>query len=727
MKRCMILAMAMTVAVNSYGGLFDNVIKNAVGAALPEDQVRQQKVEMGALAEQIDAEIDLSPKVPGVLGWMFGEESKESANRGFVSTEWRDGDNAALNMALRQWFSKVQLEYEPDGRLGAVRLEGNVEKLTDASRLSLYRILRWLEHDFGVVQRQKAQAFLRSSDSYPHNAYFHSHNEYYEAQLDSNYNTLFLQLRDLSVRSNARAAIVAKKKLYEAERERRRAAIIAEQEERARQEELRKAEEHKAYMAKLEQDEKERRRKQAEEFAAQIAKQQQEEQERQRQREAKEAEEAERRRQQEAEVAERQRQREAERTERRRIAEEKEREEGKARKEYERIASVQRISGPLRSCRDGSTRESLYISPEDVKDASQFAAKPVIAGKVPLYKSISSGSSLMWALGQLMDFTGHQAFGERIKLQSMGNAGIDGFDYDGISVSMPKSKDSSDTLCLYCSSEGLDKSIESIEQTETALDGVVVFGVWKTFPGDTAASDVMGILKQRYPGLKVTEKRWKTEDLCLDLVGLVRKGSHLRLEFANDSVRGIIDEEKCEFEKFDLNSTEASFMLYFSSLEALKRANKFAAEEFEQSFNTAMLQIRADVKNGKYKKDIARFKFGAGSVDDFKRGQQLTSETVFVMNTAAKQVLSERSFSQLREDAIKRGKAKMLNIQSEIFTPGAHSVNVLAAIPRISTAMNIFDAKALETLPGLKRKRAEAEQREEQLRKEAQKAKSLDF
>jgi hypothetical protein len=41
--------------------------------------------------------------------------------------------------------------------------------------------------------------------------------------------------------------------------------------------------------------------------------------------------------------------------------------------------------------------------------------------------------------------------------------------------------------------------------------------------------------------------------------------------------------------------------------------------------------------------------------------------------------------------------------------------------------MTIFDAKALETLPGLKRKRVEAEQREEQLKKEAQKAKSLDF
>ena len=513
----------------------------------------------------------------------------------------------------------------------------------------------------------------------------------------------------------------------EKEQERRRAAIIAEQEERARQEELRKAEEHKAYMAKLEQEEQERMRKQAEEFAAQIAKYQQEEQDRQRQREAERAEEAERRRQQEAEAAEYRRKREAEEAERKRIAEEKEREEEKARKECERIASAQRVSNLLRSCRDGSTRGSLCIKPEGVKDASQFAAKPVIAGKVPLYKSISSGSTLKWALGQLIDFKGRQACGEDIKLQSMGNAGIDGFDYDGISVLLPKKENLSDALCLYCSSEGLDNSIESIEQTETALDGVVVFGVGKTFTGDTAASNVIGILQQKYPGLKITEKRWKTEDLCLDLVGLVRKGSHLRLEFANDSVRGIIEEERCEFEKFDLDLPDARFMLYVSSLEALKRSNKFAAEEFEQSFNTAMLQIRVDVKNGKYKKDIARFKFGAGGVDDFKRGQQLTSETVFVMNTAAKQVLSERSFSQLRKDAIKRGKAEMLNIQSEIFTPGSHSANVLAAIPRISVGMTIFDAKALETLPGLKRKRVEAEQREEQLKKEAQKAKSLDF
>ena len=90
-------------------------------------------------------------------------------------------------------------------------------------------------------------------------------------------------------------------------------------------------------------------------------------------------------------------------------------------------------------------------------------------------------------------------------------------------------------------------------------------------------------------------------------------------------------------------------------------------------------------------------------------------------------VCAVSSFSQLRKDAIKRGMAEMLNIQSEIFTPGSHSANVLAAIPRISVGMTIFDAKALETLPGLKRKRVEAEQREEQLKKEAQKAKSLDF
>ena len=584
MKRCVMLAMAMTVAVNSYGGLFDNVIKNAVGVALPQEREKEQERRRAAIiAEQ---------------------------------------------------------------------------------------------------EERARQEELRKAEE--HKAYM--------AKLE----------QDEKERRRKREAEEAERRRAEEEAERRRAAIIAEQEERARQEELRKAEEHKACMAKLEQDEKERRRK-------------------------REAEEAERRRQQEAEVAERQRQREAERAERKRIAEEKEREEEKARKECERIASAQRISGPLRSCRDGSTRESLYIRPEDVKDASQFAAKPVIAGKVPLYKSISSGSTLAWSLGKLLDFSGQNAFGVDIKIRSMKNTGMDDFDYDGISVSMPKGKDSSDALCLYCSSEGLDKEIERIEQMETALDGVVVFGVGKTFTGDTAASDVIGMLQQKYPGLKITEKRWKTEDLCLDLAGLVRKGSHLRLEFANDSVRGIIEEERCEFEKFDLDSPDARFMLYFSSREALKRSNKFAAEEFEQSFNTASMQIRADVKNGKYKKDIARFKFGAGSVDDFKRRQQLTSETVFVMNTAAKQVLSERSFSQLRKDAIKRGKAEMLNIQSEIFTPGSHSANVLAAIPRTSVGMTIFDAKALESLTALKRERTEAKLREEQARKDAQKAKSLDF
>ena len=481
--------------------------------------------------------------------------------------------------------------------------------------------------------------------------------------------------------------------------ERRRAAIIAEQEERARQEELRKAEEHKAYMARLEKAEQERRKREQE--AAQ----------------------AERERQ-EAEMAERQRKREKERAERVRIAAEKEAKEKEEREECERIQAAEMKRIRLRACRDGSLRESFYVQLKDVKSALQFPSQKIIPGSVPLYKAITSGSTLMWSIGQLLDFTGEYAFGGNVKIQSMRNIDINGFDYDGISVAMPKKKDSA-MLCLYCSSEGLDKNIETIE--DSILAGVVVFGVGNVFPDGIAADDVMGRLKERYSNLKVSEKRWVTEDFCLDLVGLKRKATHLRLGFENEDVKGIVEEEKCEFEKFDLNSSDACFMLYFNALEALKRTNRFAAEEFEQSFNTAMLEVRANVKNGKCKKDIAGFKFGAGSIDDFKKGEQLSSETVFIMNTAARQVLSECSHSQLKKDAIARGKAEMLNIQSELLKPGSQSANVLSVVPRISASMKIFDGRALEILPALKRSRKEARQREEQSRKDAQKANSLDF
>ena len=695
MRRCAILLAASTVSASLFGGLFDAVTTGAASALGVGTQGRRQEsgsrsygrqdgnADIQAKASQIDAEIEASSKVPGVLGWTFGRERETEAGTEvfaagggevFIQVAWRNGDNAALNDALHQWFSKVLLKYEPDGKLGTVRLEGNVEKLTDASRLSLYRILRWLEHDFGVVERQKAHAFLLSSDSYPHNAYFRTRNERYEAQLDSNSNTIFLQLRDESVR----------------------------------------------------RDEQERMRKQAEEFAAQVDKQQQEEQERERQRKAEQSARAEQeRRQLEAEVAERQRQREAARAERIRIAAEKEKEQEKGKEEGERIMAAERKRRSLLSCRDGSMRESFMIYPKDLNSIHQFPSKPIVTGKVPLYKSIASGSTLMWSLGQLIDFTGQDAFGAEIKMRSMENVGIDGFDYDGISVLLPKKKNSSDTIRLYCSSEDLEKSIETCE--DESLDGVAVFGVGIGFSGQVAATDIMEQLKKKYANLKTTEKRWTTEDYCLDLVGLKRKAAHTRLEFANGDVKGIVCEEKCEFEKFDLDSPEASFMLYFSSLEALKRANTFAAEEFEQSFNSSVLQIKADVKNGKYKKDIARFKFGAGGIDDFKKGEQLTSETVFILNAAAKQVLSERSFSQSRKDAIKRGRAEMFNIQSELLTPDSQTANVLAAVPRLSVSMRVFDAKALESLPELKRKREEAKKREEQSRSDAQKADSLNF
>lgn len=473
------------------------------------------------------------------------------------------------------------------------------------------------------------------------------------------------------------------------------ARIRAEQEERVRQEELRKAEEHKAYMAKLEQEEQERRKQ----------------------------ERAERERQ-EAEMAELQRKREKKRAERVRIAAEKEAKRRKEREECERIQSAEMKRIRLRACRDGSLRESFYVQLKDVKSALQFPTQKIIPGNVPLYKAITSGSTLMWSIGQLLDFTGEYAFGGDVKIQSMRNIDINGFDYDGISVAMPKKKDSA-MLCLYCSSEGLDKDIETIK--DSILDGVVVFGVGNAFPDGIAADDVMGRLKERYSNLKVSEKRWVTEDFCLDLVGLKRKATHLRLGFENEDVKGIVEEEKCEFEKFDLNSSDACFMLYFNALEALKRTNKFAAEEFEQSFNTAMLEVRANVKNGKCKKDIARFKFGAGSIDDFKKGEQLTSETVFIMNAAARQALSECSRSQLTRNAITRGKAEMLNIQSGLLNPGSQTANVLSAIPHIFVSMKIFDGKALEMLPALRQSRKEARQREEHSRKDAQKASSLDF
>ena len=499
------------------------------------------------------------------------------------------------------------------------------------------------------------------------------------------------------------------------------AKIRAEQEEREKQRKA-KAEERERQFGeenakiRAEQEEREKQRKaKAEErerqFWEENAKIRAEQEEREKQRKEKED--------REREIAESNRRQEKERlAEERKRQEEAERKEAEAeKKKQEKYVFYGRYRECIKSCRDGSNRESVYVDPELIKDVEQFRNAPIIAERIPLYKNICSGSTLLWTIGQVVDFK--QNAGERINMSAMGIPGFEDFKYKGVTVFMPQNKQS-DMLCFYCTTEEIDSKIN--EKLDNSND-VEVFGFAKSLPADSAA-EIMERLKKKYQGLKVKEEKSSAAVICGDLVGLKRVSTITQYSFGNDSVQGILTDFKHEFATYNLETKDSTLFLYFSTLEILKKSNPILAEMLEKSFNAQLSETRVGIKAGKFKKEMSQFTMPMQSVGDMERGWKTPSVEVFAMNTAAIYALDKHE--QMCKDAIKKGRALMLETQQELLS-GGKAAEIMARLPKGEGILKVLDKKALTILPQLANERAKKLEREKEAKENAARAKALEF
>ena len=665
MKKVITLFAAATIAVNVFGGLFDNVTKSVIGTLSPEERERQRKAEaeerakskraeQGNRSNIIDAKITTMPKTSGILGWKFGEIQKGINSSGKFPTKWCDGNYGELGSAFREWFADVQLELAQDGALCGIEMSGEVKKLNDDSRLSLYFVLRWMGHNFDVLEEQRAKAFLLSGDSYPHNAYFRktSSDGRYKVSLDSNYGRMILRVEDLSVREKARAKIEAKRAEQEKESGRRRAAIIAEQEERARQEELRKAEEHKAYMARLEKEEQERRKR--EQKAAQ----------------------AERERQK-AEMAERQRKHE----------EERQREENE--KNHEIIVNY------LSALRKDADRmnKSVYLTKQTLANIPQFPSHPLMSGHVQLYKNVCSGSSLLWSIGQLANFGQYGSHFNVERPYSVPNASLQ--DYDGIAIPVNE-------VLLYCTVEGVDEvNVEEIGKGD--FFDVEVFGFRKKFPREVTADDILSHTVAKYNDPKVTRNTTVTSTALLGHPGIVRTTTQTICEFINDAVIGHIGQESYEY-----SACSSDIARWYAYVEIA--SNLPPNHPLKVACRTQESILEADIAKGMYKKEIDAFNTNCIGWND----KTTTKEAFWAEIKSVEYAMSQYSHYN---DRIKARANQMV-------VDAAKSEEIKNMPKRGEAILHMFDKKAIDLLPLLKQKRCEAVRARETAQK-AEKERSI--
>ena len=678
MKKWTIVVVGMAMSPCVRGGLFDNIsgAANTIisgGARQPRPTSGKPGVIRPALidASQIDKEITAAPKTESFLSYKFGSvQGTDVETRVDVTLPLSIDQNDALSKALGEWFSEISLHYVSDGSLEMIKFAGEHKKYTDVSRAAMYRILRYLEHNFEMnFGNLASQALDPEYSSYPRTFRTMSSDSRWSCNLDTNYGKLYLIVKDQTAHARA-----------------------IEREEQARQRHVQE-----------QQKSMEERRKHEEELA---------------------------------------RQREANA--------QKEREQQRAQGiRQERNNFYNRIS----ECRNGN-RRSVYLTPEVVSDAPQFPNKPIVADRVPLFKSIVSGSTLIWVLREYVKDL-MQERGADVKAMALNDSALNGFDYDAVIVPLPSRDTGLDgELCLYCTTEGFgddykiveEDDLKTVDLTQQVLHennngnfhadkaedpDVEVFGIAKTFPDGVTAEEVMDQICRKYQNLRKIDSKSSSVLICYDIPGMKCYTTRIGHKFANDTVRGTIEESDYRFEKLDLDSDEAQSLVYSSAVKALKESNKFAAAEFEKSFDANLKQVMANIKNGKFKKELESFQLKAGNIVEIARGETnskpwtvIESNLLFAMNLAAKLTLSENDFSGFRKDAIKRAKAELAHAQSEL--ENGQGREALKLIPK-NVQLKVFDAKALLLLPELRQKRIANKQRKEQEKKDANKHKALDF
>ena len=457
----------------------------------------------------------------------------------------------------------------------------------------------------------------------------------------------------------------------EAERDRQKALL--EESERI------KAEDRK----KIEAEEEARRQQREKEYAERKAK-----------RDAEEAARKARREQREKECAERKAKRDAEEAAR------------KARQEQEeknRLAKEQQDcqSRLVMACvvAERGNKGNVYVDAglrNSFKGSVQYESNSLIRTHVPLYKEISSGSSVGWVIdnGYLSEKLG------RINVSPFI---IPEVNYRG---------------CLFDIDKGVGLCCAVSKAAKKPI--VEVWGMRKEFPKTATVKEVIEKLQKKYQGLKLNESQEDDEFLCMDFVGFSKKVSRRKIQFENGDLQGSCVGEEFQFNKVDWNSGAAAMWICGGVSEYLRKENSFKHAEFEKAFGECTAAVRAEVKSGKCQKDIASFKvkFGNGN-----GGAEYEGELAYIMLETAKRTLKERAFWNKKD--IERVKNELIaaSAQMEAQLGQAASAGTLAKGP----VLVVYDKTAVSVLVDAEKKRDDARKAEAQKKKEAEEAAALDF
>lgn len=349
----------------------------------------------------------------------------------------------------------------------------------------------------------------------------------------------------------------------------------------------------------------------------------------------------------------------------------------------------------------------------DIEGGEQYLDGSVINGRVPLYKSITSGSTLAWVLRKsgLLDGS---AEGRSYQVAMSGYT-VPDTKCKGVSVNVIRG------LSVYCSLSDVETAkavLEGGEENVKALNEIPdleVFGICRWFPDSVKVADALKSVSSKYKDLKMEELVEEDEVVCTDFIGFVRKQKCYVYKFENDVITGRLVGDSTEFADFDLNSKDASFLVYQTALESVKRTNAFKGHEFEKTFEEFVSEARAEVKSGRCKELLAKSKMRAGSGGRI----DLNVENYYIKNEASKRTLEKHK--RFCADEIKQAKDELISAKAEVASRVKEATGGGAPI------LAIYDKRAVAALAETEKNLAERKREAERKAKEKEKAAALEL
>ena len=327
------------------------------------------------------------------------------------------------------------------------------------------------------------------------------------------------------------------------------------------------------------------------------------------------------------------------------------------------------------------------------KGSVQYEPNSLIRTHVPLYKEISSGSSIGWVIdnGYLSEKLG------RINVSPFV---IPEVNYRG---------------CLFNIDEEVSLCCAVSKVAEKPI--VEVFGMSKGFPQSTAIKEIAQKLQGKYQGLKTKESQETDKVISMDeFVGFSKTIVRHKIDFENDSIAGALVGEEFAFDKLDWDSDAASYLICAGTLGLLEKQNEFKYDEFKKAYDENEAAVRADVKSGKCKKALADFKLKFSN----QVLGEVSGEVAYMMVETAKRTMKDREFWNKKD--FERVKNEYIAFSSQM-EPQLGQITGKRGGPRLT----VYDKNAVLALVDAEKKKDDARKAKAQKKKEAENAAALDF